>query len=261
MSDPETHPYPVGAPEDAAGLGAEVRSLFRTLAPVRAHGHEKTRFGSRHDGGYVCLDDLDGIDAVLSFGVEQNADFDVACADRGVTVYQFDHTVDAPRPEDSRLVFRRKMVSPVQGPEQVTLADLIQVHDRGDERPNIFLKIDIEGWEWPVFDVTWATLLGRVRQITGEFHGFEWLVYPEWRRRVGRVFHKLTSRFSLVHVHANNYALCSTFGDVTVPNVLELTFANRNFYLFGESSESFPGPLDMPCNPASADHHLGQFRF
>jgi len=71
----------------------------------------------------------------------------------------------------------------------------------------------------------------------------------------------LSNAYAVVHVHANNYAGFSNVANVIVPNVLEITFANRSIYSFSETDEIFPGPLDIPNDPRHPDMHLGTFRF
>jgi hypothetical protein len=239
----------------------EIKKIFRLLRPYAVEGFTKARFGSSHDGGYILLDDLQGVDTAFSFGVEQNASWDVDIAKCGVTVYQFDHTVDAPIPENPRLIFARKRISTEAGPESESLPSLIQQHDKRNAKPNILLKIDIENDEWAVFDTTPPEILNRFSQIVGEFHYLQGLSDIQWRRLVTRVLEKLSDTYAVVHVHANNIGGFSNVANIIFPNVLEITFANRSMYSFSETDEIFPGPLDAPNDPSHPDLHLGSFRF
>lgn len=252
--------------EGLASMGAfevhdEVRGLLRLLRPHAVKGFNKARFGSPHDGGYVHLDDFRGVDTVFSLGIELNGSWDVDVAKRGMTVYQFDHTVDAPITDNARLIFARKKISTEAGPDKESLSSLVRRYDKHDALPNILLKIDIENDEWPVFDTTPPEIISRFTQIIGEFHYFEGLAEPGWRQVFSRVIKKLANYYAVVHVHANNHAGFSNIGNVVVPNVLELTFANRKIYSFSETDEIFPGPLDAPNDPRRPDMHLGSFRF
>src|SRR5260370_3332580 len=121
----------------------EIKSTLRLLRPYAAKEFKKARFGSANDGGYVHLDDFRGVDTAFSFGIEQNASWDVDVAKRGVTVYQFDHTVDAPVTDNPRLIFARKKISPESGPDSECLLSLVSRHDKRNAHPNILLKIDI----------------------------------------------------------------------------------------------------------------------
>ena len=54
-----------------------IRHTLRLLKPQQVKGFDKARFGKGHDGAYVMLDDFAGIDTALSFGIEQNIDWDL----------------------------------------------------------------------------------------------------------------------------------------------------------------------------------------
>ena len=65
----------------------------------------------------------------------------------------------------------------------------------------------------------------------------------------------------MIHVHGNNFMPLIAVGNVPFPEVLEVTFANRNRYDFEDSDEIFPTRLDQPNWPGGADLYLGQFKF
>jgi SAM-dependent methyltransferase len=239
----------------------EIRNTLRLLRPNAAKGFNKARFGSPNDGGYVHLDDFRGVDTAFSFGVEQNASWDMDVARRGLTVYQFDHTVDAPISGDARFIFAKKRICAEAGPDSENLTSLIELHDKQNTSPNILMKLDIECDEWAVFDATPPEMLCRFSQIVGEFHYFQAFEDPHWRHLFARVLQKLSNYYTVVHVHANNYGGFSNIANVIVPNVLEITFANRSIYSFTETDEIFPGSLDEPNDPSRPDMYLGSFRY
>jgi hypothetical protein len=223
-------------------------------------GFQKVRLGSASDGGYVILNDFRSVDTAFSFGIDENAEWDLDVAKRGITVYQFDHTVDKPPITDSRLVFAKKKVSTEYGHDSESLSSLLERHDKHNIEPNILLKLDIECDEWAIFDKASREVLSRFAQIVGEFHFFEgYSADIRWRRLITRVLKKLTDDYAVIHVHANNYGDFHTIGGLTLPNVLEITFANRALYSFYKADESFPGPLDAPNDPGRPDVHLDIF--
>jgi hypothetical protein len=232
--------------------------LLRLLKPTRAQGFEKARFGSPNDGGYVMIDDFDQIDAALSFGIEQNASWDVSIADRGVPVYQFDHTIDVPPVSRSDLFFFKKRIVAQAAPGCETINDLVDRYGR-PASASLILKIDIEHDEWPVFEATTEAALSCFAQIVAEFHGFGSLIDLQWSDRAQRVFEKITGQFGVVHVHANNHCGLSSVANTPVPEVLEITFANRSRYRLVSADEMFPGPFDAPNHPYLPDIHLGKF--
>jgi len=240
-------------------LQARALDLLRPLRPFSAQGHGKIRVGSDFDGGYVCLDDFAGITAAFSCGIGGNDSFDLSCAERGIDVLQFDHTIQSPPTRHPKLRFFREQIVPVPTPGGRTLAQLVREYP-GDA-PDLLLKIDIEYDEWPVFDAMELAEIGRFRQIVGEFHGFHKIDDVEYCTRMLRVLRKIDSAFFVCHVHANNYSGIGNFANVVVPHTLEITFANRSVYTPYRSHDIFPTTLDAPCDPGRPDYHLGSFWF
>ena len=173
-------------------LQAQVRHTLRLLKPQSAKGQRKARFGSVNDGGYVHLDDFGGVDTVLSLGIERNIDWDRDIANRGLTIHQFDYSVDAPAPDDNRMIFHKIMIGPQAGPGVESLETLVERFDKKRERPNIFLKMDIECSEWPVIEATSLETMSRFTQITCEMHYFQGLSNEGWRQQCFRVLRKIS---------------------------------------------------------------------
>lgn len=239
----------------------EIKNGLRLLCPSSVKGFQKARFGSAHDGGYVMLDDFRDIDTALSFGIDTNADWDLDVAKRGVTVYQFDHTVDGPPIHDPRFIFARKRISTEIGPGSESLSSLVKQHDKQNTHPNLLLKFDIECDEWLILDNAPTEILRRFSQIVGEFHFFEGFSADcRWRRLITRVLKKLTDYYAVIHVHANNWGDFHTVDDLVLPNSLEITFANRAVYSLTETNETFPGPMDAPNLPDRPDVSLDIFK-
>lgn len=249
------------AANDVFELQAQIRNTLRLLRPQTAKGHHKARFGSDGDGGYVHLDDFEGLDIAVSMGIEHNIAWDRQVADRGLTIHQFDHTVDAPAPGDPRMIFNKTMIAPENGPGQESLESIVRRLDKGADRPNMMLKMDIECAEWAVIEATSLDAISRFSQISCELHYFEAISDLSWRQAFFRCLRKIAKFYAPIHVHANNYAGYSMIMNVPVAHVLEVTFANRSLYEFEDCEETFPGPLDLPCNPNIPDIYLGSFRY
>ena len=242
-------------------LVARIRALLAKLRPMQAVGYKKARFGSPNDGGYVLLDDFRNIDTVLSFGVEHNAEFDLQMAGRGMSVRQFDHTIESAPAQHPSIRWEKKRIAAELTSDTRTISSVLSECDRGREAPHTILKIDIEHDEWPVFDAAPLHDLGRFAQITGEFHGFDYLAQRKRLEVAERVFNKLSQAFAVIHVHANNHCDVTHLLGFSIPYVLEFTLVNRSLYELKESDEVFPGPLDAPCDPGRPDIALGAFRF
>ena len=236
-----------------------IRTLMAYLTPRHVFGIAKIRIGERGDGGYVMLDDFSDVTGAFSLGIGPNCSWDMQIAERGIDVYQYDHTVDGPPVDHPRFHFIRKMIAPVASTEAESLSTAL--YAAGAVGNRLILKIDIEGAEWEVFDSTPESVLSGFAQIIAEFHDFHQILNPTWRERAQRVFAKLRSQFDVVHVHANNYGTYDIVANIPVPEVLEVSWVNRTLYRTKDASEVFPTAIDQPNRPDRPEIFLGAMRY
>ena len=85
-------------------------SLTELMIPCKAEGFGKVRLGNAHDGGYVCLDDFQGIEAALSLGISDDVSWDIEVADKSIPVYQYDHSVDGPPVSHPGFLFHKNRI-------------------------------------------------------------------------------------------------------------------------------------------------------
>jgi len=234
-------------------------AIARLLEPKKVVGFDKIRVGRANDGGYVHVDDFAGVGKALSFGISDDASWDLDIAKRDIPVHQFDHTIEKGPIGHPLLNFYKQRVAAVDGPAAVSL-DTVAGRLLSDCERAI-LKVDIEGDEWSVFFTASLETLGKFSQIACEFHGFDQAGDPNWSDRSIAALRKLRAVFEVVHVHGNNAWPFFNIGNVVLPSLIEITFANRNYYEFAESNEVFPTALDQPNLPDRPDMRLGCFKF
>jgi hypothetical protein len=248
---------PGGKNLGSAEIRDRIVSLARLLRPCSAEGISKVRVGCEADGGYVLLNDFSRITSALSFGVGQEMTWDLELADRGISVHQFDHTIDAPPARHDLITFHRRRIAPRKDEQSESLGSAIEL----TATRLCIVKMDIEGDEWDVLDAADSTGLKAAAQFVCEFHGFERIDEADWYAKALRVLRKIQDTFAVVHVHANNYGLLRARGNIAFPDILEVTFANREFYTLRPSDEIFPTELDAANRPDLPDIFLGAFRF
>lgn len=237
-----------------------ILTLARLLTPQQAVGKRKIRVGSAEDGGYICLDDFEGLREAFSLGIGMRDDWGTAVAEKGVAVHQFDHTVDAPAPTNDRCHFHKSKIVPIKTTAATEdLGSLLTRYAAPTSSP--ILKMDIEGDEWAVLAAATDRTLRRFSQIIIEFH------YMSSAAKDGRygqalsALQRLDKNFAVVHVHGNNTVPWVPIGNVPFPETLEVTYANRERYELKKSDEVFPTPLDAPNDRARCDMYLGRFDF
>jgi hypothetical protein len=238
----------------------DVLAMASNFRPHDIAEHAKIRLGSPYDGGYVMIDDFQGIKLALSFGIESNASWDLELAQRNIPVWQYDHTVAAGPVEHPQIKFNKLKIAAKPEDGARTIHQILA--EAGHPKAvSVILKIDIEHDEWDVFDACSDADLQAFSQILVEFHSFAQAIDRNWLARATRVLSKLNRIFAVAHVHANNWTGLSNVSNVYLPETLEVSYVNRSRYNVTPSQTTFPTPIDQPNNPLLPDLYLGTFHF
>lgn len=249
-------------PSDPWGIetGDRVRRVLGELRPFRLAAAGKIRVGRPHDGGYVMVDDIESNDCAISLGIDGDVSWDFAVAERGLSIHQFDHTVDGPPQPHPKFIFQKRRIAPDDSSNRISLDTAVNERVAAGAR-RIILKIDIEGDEWACLETVRPSSLAHCTQIICEFHHLNRLADPDFANAAYRVFARLREDFFVCHVHANNCGDLCNVGNTCFPDTLEVTFASRRHYQPVDEVEIFPTAIDMPNQPGRADIFLGAFRF
>jgi hypothetical protein len=218
----------------------------------------KVRLGGPHDGGYVCLEDFSDIDAAISLGVGDDVSWDASIAERGLIVYQYDHSVAAPPTAHVNFRFSRRKIGASVDTETETFTSIL-AHRRLTRPNSVIMKVDVEGSEWASFAAASSETLDIFAQVICEFHGFQLVTDDGWFERAFGVMSKLNQKFAVVHIHGNNAEPLLAVGNLVFPRILEVTYASRAKFRFSDSDEVFPGKLDAPNVATGRDYDLGNF--
>ena len=218
-----------------------VRELIARLHP-RVTEHPLVRMGSRRDGGYLIPDDVEGVAACFSPGVDDRATFETSLIERGIPCFLADGSV-AKAPITGELVhFTKKFIGVINNDETMTLDEWVATSRPGND--DLILQMDIEGSEWPVLLNISRETLRRFRIITIELHDLERLLDRHAFMIIKSTFERLLEDFYVVHNHPNNYGGTVRFGSLVVPRVLEMTFIRKDRVKSVEFARVFPHPLD-----------------
>ena len=139
---------------------AELGELIRRLHP-RLASTSLVRLGPPGDGGYLIPDDLDGVTACFSPGVSRQSGFEEACAERGMSVFLPDASVEGPAISHKRFHILRKFVGATTNDEFTTLDDWVTA-SVPESDGELLLQIDVEGYEYEVFFSASDALLRRL---------------------------------------------------------------------------------------------------
>lgn len=215
--------------------------------------HPKIRIGNKYDGGYIIVDKLGDYDLFLSGGISDDISFEIDFLNHHPTLkgYAFDGTIST-MPSHS-LGDRLKFVKKNIGAEEThTLTNL---HSYLDSHSDIFMKMDIEGGEYPFLYSLSDKQLSHIKQLVIEFHDSHNL----------DILSRLAKTHWLVHFHANNFSgpKGTFYGNTFVPAVYECTYVRKDIYpSLYQNSDPVPNPnLDRPNNKMLSDIHLNMLPY
>lgn len=180
--------------------------------------HNKIRLGNNSDGGYVITDIGDKYDCYISCGVSNeesfSRDFIKKYNMNKLNSFAFDGTIeDYPYEFTKDITFIKKNISDINDDVSTNLDFLLEKYN------NIFLKMDIEGWEFQWLLHLTSEKLKKFKQIVIEVHGVNDDTWNFTQKDKIKCFNKLNEQLYLIHVHGNNCA-----GIINkIPDVLELT--------------------------------------
>lgn len=218
-------------------------SLIHKLFPVIGDGMELIRFGPKGDGGYLIPDDLIGIEACFSPGVNLISGFEKDCANIGMKAFLADKSVDQAAESDEMFHFTKKYLGVTTSDDYMTIDDWVS-SSLPETQSDLLLQIDIEGAEYEVFLGMSDSLMHRFRIIVAEFHSLEQLWNRHFFKIASRAFDKLLQSHTCVHIHPNNCCGSMQKKEIDIPIAAEFTFL-RNDRIYNPSFvDSFPHPLD-----------------
>jgi hypothetical protein len=230
---------------------AAVWGLIARLHPMDTE-YGLIRLGDDGDGGYLVPNDLAGIVACFSPGVDNRASFEASLIERGIPCFLADGSVSA-APIDSEMVqFTKKFLGVVNNETTITLDDWVR-SSRPKDDGDLILQMDIEGSEWPVLLNVSRETLRRFRVIVIEFHDLERLMDKHAFGLIASVFHRLLQDFYIVHNHPNNYGRSVRYGSLVIPRVQEMTLIRRDRVKSLSFAQTFPHPLDVNNDANSPD--------
>ena len=220
------------------------------------------RIGRQHDGGYVVpLLAAEKSDVLMGYGICDDISFEEAFIDRfNKQAYGFDCGMDITQFKNPKVRLIKECIGTDRHiyTNQKSSGRFSSFTEQLDKLKltdaNIFIKMDIEGAEYDVFD----DILRHAPRITGivlEIHFVE-------INRVSKALElmkKLSKDFYLVHIHGNNWVdlvFDTPNAKGEIPKVIELSFINKNltYKATVHPNQKHPRPIDSENCPHKQPH-------
>lgn len=226
--------------------------MLNLLRPKNSK-HNKIRLGNTSDSGYIVPEIiLEKCESMFSYGVGKNWTFENEFIEKyNKPVYMFDHTIGLSPFKNDKITFTPEGLGFVENCD-----DFINHYSKLKIKDNVFLKIDIEGNEWMYFMKTDISKISLV--TTGlclEIHG---MADNHTRKIAENILTEIEKYFILSHIHGNNQSGLFTYEKYFIPDVMELTYINKNIENTEEyDTQTYPiKGLDYPNNPNKPDYKL-----
>jgi len=206
---------------------------------------KKIRIGNPNDGGYViCEIPNINYDTLLSCGIADNITFEehLCSIHQNMKCYAFDGTIQNISYKHQNIEFIKKNIGIVNDDFNTNLKYLFENNN------NIFLKMDIEGYELEWFNFMSSLDLDKIVQMVIEFHS-------PFNEKTNNIFKKINNTHLLVHFHPNNCVGMTNYKNVIFPDAFECTYVNKKYILekYELNSEIIPTPIDNPNSPKYID--------
>ncbi len=234
--------YTVYRDSSPTDVDPEIGLLVAAMWPV-VTDRPLLRAGGDGDGAYLIPDDLEGVGALFSPGVDQVSAFEDAMAARGMRCYLADGSVSGPASGNPSFHFEKKYLGMTEGGEFITLDDWVARNEPGDH--DLMLQMDIEGAEWLVLATMSDALLARFRVMVIEFHSLTRMFDEFGGRVIPDILRRLLRTHHVVHSHPNNVAFIARRGEIEIPDLVEMTFLRKDRGQCKGYADQFPHALDI----------------
>ena len=212
-------------------------NIYYLLSKKKVLGYKKIRIGNNKDGGYILLNDLKTIKIGYSFGISREISFDKGLADKNIDVFMYDHVINKLPFENPKFHWKKIGLtgSITNRNNMKTLSELIFSNGHSKEK-NMILKMDIESYEWNVFQYLPFKNLRQFKYIVGEFH------FSNSRKiqYYYNILKKLLETHQIFHIHCNNCGRIIKLNGYAICNLLEISFILKEGYTFADDENIYP---------------------
>ena len=209
------------------------------------------RLGKNNDGGYLVLkSSITRYSKLLSFGIGGDISFEKDFQKfNNSEIFCFDPTIDNLPEILPNFYFNKLGIDSINNGEYIDLKQAMLLANIPNNS-KIFMKMDIEGFEWNVLkDKKSFKLLKEFDQIVIELHlkyllgKSKYLMPIELIRRLF-ILKKLKKHFYFYNLNANNVCGYINFKKFVFPEVVEVSMLNKKGYLVKLSN------LNQPSDPS-----------
>lgn len=196
---------------------------YAKLLTLYKHPFTLMRLGRHCDGGYVVPKELIS-NNLLTCGISNEISFeeDYIKHNDNVNLHAFDGTIFNFPSSNTIYNFHKINIDSADSANTISLNTIFDKYFAGQNE--VFVKMDIEGWEYPSFDTISVENLSKIQCLVLEVHWIE----RDYDKFV-RLMQILQQELVLIHRHDNNCGNYFNYENVKYADVYELTFINKKY--------------------------------
>lgn len=194
-----------------------------------------TRLGSNADGGYFVPSEVLSLGNIaVNIGVGTEISLDIDLRQRGFTLFAFDPYIDQYPLEGINAKFIKKGLNMTNAEKNITLREISDIYVGGNAR-NSFLFMDVEGSE--SLTLACEEEVESIKDFTVivvEFHNLLEAISVLDTRKYEEIIlclQNLEKYFNICHISGNNCSEYLAFDSRIIPDVIEVTFINKEIKL------------------------------
>lgn len=180
--------------------------------------------------------------------------------EKGIDIFMTDYSIEKPSLDHPNSHFTKKFLGADDLGNYMTLDSWTSQKLPQDDKSDLLLQMDIEGYEYDTLTGLSRPLLDRYRIIVIELHHLDRMFDGYFFNQLNRIFTKLLSHHSVVHLHPNNNGKSIKINCIELPIFIEITLFRNDRFSSSEYFLNFPHSLDEP-NVAKDDFVLPKFWF
>ena len=233
---------------------AQTNEILRLIQPDPVPTKIASRLGSKNDGGYVVMKDFSKNDYLISMGVADDINFELAISPLLLGIDLYDDSIQSLPANISNGRFFQERIG--KAPDVTISKTILKINHKSD----LILKMDIEGSEWEVLDQLPVEELLRFRQVIVEFHFLaDPTKYGDANFKVS-VLKKMAKYFYILNSHPNNCGDLYIIENLLLPDVIEITYIRKSSYSLNikDSANSKVELLNRPCSEEFPEIYLSQ---
>ena len=157
-------------------------------------------------------------------------------ADNDIDIFMYDHTINNLPFQNPKFHWKKIGLTGIKNNNYnlKTLSELIEDNGHSNET-NMILKMDIESYEWDVFQYLPINNLRQFKYIVVEFH-----FSSSNHLKYYNILKKIMVTHQIFHIHCNNCGSIIKLDGYSICNLMEISFIQKEGYEFVKDNNIYP---------------------